>query len=534
MSLYLGFDCGTQSLNAGVLQVEGSERRVLLEESLSFDHELPGYGTVAGVLRDDEDRRVVTAPPLMWAHALDEMMARLATRLGPDIRSVVALSGAAQQHGSVYLRPESEDTLRELDPGRALRHQIRGIYAVDRSPVWMDTSTSDQCDAITDALGGDEAVTRLTGSRAFERFTGPQIRKLYETAPQVYARTDRIHLVSSYLATLLGGEHAPIDAGDGSGMTLLDLQSGVWSPVALEATAPGLQGRLPIVAPSATVVGRLAPFWTQRHGFPSAKLVAWTGDNLSSLVGVGVVEPGITAISLGTSDTLFTLMETVPEDSPVTAHVFRSPVGGYMGLVCFRNGSLARQRVRDRFGLDWEGFAHALRSTPPGNRGGLMLPWFEPEITPFVATGGVRCAELAPEDSAANVRAVVEGQMLAMERHSLWAVPEVKQIHATGGGARNVELLQVMADVFGAPVHTIGVGNTVSLGAALRALHADLASEGRPIPWSEVVAGVVGPDPSVTVRPRPWAQEAYGELRHAHAAMEAAALVARGGADGHG
>jgi xylulokinase len=487
---------------------------------------------MAGVLHDEEDPRVVTASPVMWADALDQMMARLATRLGSDVRHVVALSGAAQQHGSVYLRSATEDILLQLDPGRALADQIHEIYAVDRSPVWMDSSTSDQCDAITHSLGGHEAVTHLTGSRAFERFTGPQIRKLYETEPAAYARTHRIHLVSSYLATLLAGEHVAIDTGDGSGTSLMDLQRGVWSPAALEATAPGLHGRLPILAPSATVVGRLARFWTGRHGFPSAKMVVWTGDNLSSLVGVGAVEPGVTAISLGTSDTLFTSMDTVPSDAPPTAHVFRSPMGSYMGLVCLRNGSLARERVRDRFGLDWAGFARALRSTPPGNHGGLMLPWFEPEITPFVATQGIHCVGLASEDAAAYVRAVVEGQMLAMARHSRWAAPGHRQIHATGGGARNVELLQVMADVFGAPVHTIGVGNTASLGAALRALHADLASEGRPIPWSEVVAGVVEPDPSVTVKPRPWAQEVYRELRHAHAAMEAAELVARGSAKG--
>ena len=31
-------------------------------------------------------------------------------------------------------------------------------------------------------------MARLTGSRAFERFTGPQIRKLHETDPAAYAR----------------------------------------------------------------------------------------------------------------------------------------------------------------------------------------------------------------------------------------------------------------------------------------------------------------------------------------------------------
>ena len=42
-------------------------------------------------------------------------------------------------------------------------------------------------------------------SRAFERFTGPQIRKFAREDPSAYARTERIHLVSSFLASLLAG-----------------------------------------------------------------------------------------------------------------------------------------------------------------------------------------------------------------------------------------------------------------------------------------------------------------------------------------
>ena len=70
-----------------------------------------------------------------------------------------------------------------------------------------------------------------------------------------------------------------------------------------------------------------------------------------------------------------------PEPSGI-GHVFGAPTGGCMGLTCFANGSLARERVRDAYGLDWAAFDAALRRTPPGNGGALMLPWSEPEITP--------------------------------------------------------------------------------------------------------------------------------------------------------
>ena len=87
----------------------------------------------------------------------------------------------------------------------------------------MDSSTSAECAEIEAAVGGGQALAQRTGSRAFERFTAAQIRKFSKTDPAAYAATDRIHLVSSFLASLLTGGHAPLDPGDASGTNLMDL-----------------------------------------------------------------------------------------------------------------------------------------------------------------------------------------------------------------------------------------------------------------------------------------------------------------------
>ena len=94
---------------------------------------------------------------------------------------------------------------------------------------------------------------------------------------------------------------------------------------------------------------------------------------------------GRVAISLGTSDTIFGLMTEPRVDTSGTGHVFASPTGDYMGLTCFSNGSLARERVQDAFGFTWTDFSRALDVTPAGNQGRVLIPWFEPEITPPVA-----------------------------------------------------------------------------------------------------------------------------------------------------
>ena len=520
-SLYLGLDSSTQSLSAIVVEVDGTDARVVFDESLNFDETFPQYGTHHGALPRTYPDEVVSSP-IMWADALDAMLQRIA-QSGLDVARIAAISGAAQQHGSVYLNATAQGRLNDLDASRPLAAQIAPMLARAVAPIWLDTSTTVQCREIEDAVGGAAFLAQRTGSRAFERFTGPQIRKFATQDPAGYASTEKIHLVSSYMASLLAGRHAPLDPGDASGTNLMDLKEGRWWPVAVEATARGLADKLPPIAPSSTVAGTLSPYWQSRHGLPAAKIVAWSGDNPSSLIGVGLVREGRVAISLGTSDTIFGLMKEPRVDTSGTGHVFGSPTGEYMGLTCFSNGSLAREQVQDAFGLTWTDFSRALEITPAGNLGRILIPWFEPEITPAVADPHVHRYRLAPDDAAANVRAVVEAQMMSVAAHAQWMSVTIDTIHATGGAAANREILQVMADVFGVEVYRSTVGNSAALGAALRAWQADRLDEGQPLAWS-VVTAIAQPSPSSRVVPSPARHAVYRELLPIYEACEAHAL----------
>ncbi len=522
MPLYLGLDSSTQSLTAIVLEAEGRRRRVVFESSVAFDEAFPAYGTRHGVL-PSEDPAAAVSPPLMWVDALELMMDRLAAS-GLDLSRLAAISGSAQQHGSVYLNASAAAALAALDPARPLAGQVSPMLARRVAPIWMDSSTSAECAEIESAVGGERELAQHTGSRAFERFTAAQIRKFAKQDPAGYAATDRVHLVSSFLASLLTGGHAPMDPGDGSGMNLMDLRGCQWWPPAVDSTAKGLTGKLPPIAPAAAVVGTLSSYWQKRFGLPAARVIAWSGDNPCSLVGVGLVREGRLAVSLGTSDTVFGLMREPRVDSTGTGHVFGSPTGDYMGLTCFKNGSLARERIRDEFRLSWEEFSGILRKTPAGNAGRIMLPWFEPEITPTVLNPGVRRFGFAETDVAANVRGVIEGQQMAMALHSRWMDVTVDSIHATGGAAANRDILQVMADVFGATVYQLQVGNSAALGAALMALHGDAAAGGRPLPWDDVIREFVEPIADSALQPNPQHHALYRDLIAKYASCEANAL----------
>ena len=519
MPAYLGFDASTQSLTAILIRVDEAHRDVVVERAFTYEEELPGYGTTHGVLRG-ADPSVIVSPPLMWAEALDRMIASLVRDFPAAMAQLAAIAGSAQQHGSVYLGAEALGRIGALTPREPLAPQLEGIFSRAASPTWMDSSTAIECGEIARAVGGDATLARHTGSRAFERFTGPQIRRFYKHDPTGYAATARIHLVSSYLATVLAGRDASIDPSDGAGMCLMDLASASWWPEAVAATAPDLALKLPSLAPSSSVVGALSRYWRERYGLPAARVIAWSGDNGCSMVGTGLVHEGRLGISLGTSDVVFGPMREPRVSLAGIGHVYGSPTGEFMGLTVFKNGSLARERIRDAYGLDWAGFSAALRSTPPGNNGALMLPWFDPEITPHVAVPGSRRLGLDEADAAANVRAVVEAQMMAMANHSQWMGVNVAAIHATGGASANADILHVMADVCGARVYRFASGHSAGLGAALRAWHADALASGRPVGWDEVVADLASPVTGSTVTPRPAHVATYAHLRERYRVFE--------------
>lgn len=501
-SLYLGIDVGTQSLTALLVEAprpdgdgEDRARGVVSRVGVHYDSELPRYGTVSGQLPND-DPAIGRVPPCMWLEALDMAFEKLGAEACSEIRGV---SVSGQQHGSVYLRSEAEAVLRSLDPAQGLAEQIEPLLARAEAPIWTDSSTVRECEEIRRALGGPGPTAELTGSDTFERFTGPQIRRFARTEPEAWARTAHVCLVSSFITSILAGRLAPIDHGDGSGMNLLDIRRRQWSEAAMAATAEGLARRLAPCRPPWTVVGAVAPRFVSRYGFPpDARVLIGSGDNPCSVVGVGVREPGEAVLSLGTSDTFFCLLDHIAADPEANGHVFIAPSGHPMSLICFRNGSLAREAVRDRHGFDWLGFEAALRSTPPGNDGMIMLPWFEPEIVPRVPSPRVvRLGGLndAPEQAARNCRAVVEGQFLSMRLNSEWMTTRPSRILATGGGARNRELLQIAADVMGCPVERHEISDGAALGAALRATGRTpypLPPAGRPgpaaAPRSEAVA----------------------------------------------
>ena len=102
-----------------------------------------------------------------------------------------------------------------MERGSTFSNSLADAFSISDSPIWRDSSTTAQCASLEAAMGGPEALAKLTGSRAYERFTANQIMKIAQDHPLDYSATERISLISSFMCSLLKGGYAPIDTSDG-------------------------------------------------------------------------------------------------------------------------------------------------------------------------------------------------------------------------------------------------------------------------------------------------------------------------------
>jgi len=504
---FLGLDCSTQSFTSIII----NSQRIIFKDSVIFDRDLPHYNTKNGVYFFENGKKV-HSNPLMWIEAL-ELSFKNIVDSGFELKDIKAISGSGQQHGTIYLSNDFENVLQSLNFKTSLKEQLKNIFTRKTSPIWMDSSTNRQCEEIRQKLGGLESTIKITGSNTHERFSGPQIRKFYQENQEAYFKTSYIHLVSSFMASILLGKSAPIDHGDGSGMNLMNIETKHWDKRALEATAPNLEAKLPLLCNSSDVLGNISSYFVKKYGFSSnSQIIAWSGDNPNSLIGIGITKKGKVAISLGTSDTYFGYMKELHYNLNGESHVFGAPTGDYMSLICFKNGSLTRERIKDQYNLSWNQFSDILSKTPPGNYGKVMLPYIFPEIVPHVLEPIVYRFGFDENDIAGNVRGVVEAQFLSMKLHSEWIEEKPNEIYATGGASANREILQILANIFHIPIKILDISDSAALGAALRSRMSYLEFIGKEITWGEILDRIINTQISSIINPIEKYKELYDDM----------------------
>jgi xylulokinase len=526
--LYLGFDLSTQQLKAIVVS---SDLKLIGEAKVDFDGDFGSkYGIEKGVHVNKAEGEVY-APVAMWIESLDLVLARLRDATPPGtLSNIRGVSGSGQQHGSVFWNAEAEGILGGLDPSRDLVEQLDGALAHKWSPNWQDQSTQKEADAFDAELGDREKLAESTGSGAHHRFTGLQIMRLQRLKPEVYAKSVRISLVSSWLASLFIGAIAPLDVSDVCGMNLWDIPNQRYNEQLLRLAAGGTeQGAKDLRTKLGEVrmdgggsIGGVSSYFVEKYGFsPECQVASFTGDNPATILALPL-RPLDAIVSLGTSTTF--LMNTPAYKPDGSYHFFNHPTtqGHYMFMLCYKNGGLSRERVRDKLpkptdgATGWENFNDAVLATQPldvakeGDRAKLGLYFDLRETVPNIKAGAYRftCnasdgSDLKREDEGdsssssqpwpveKDPRIIVESQALSMRLRSQNLVhpPESdpslpaqpRRIYLVGGGSLNPAIARVIGDVLGGVdgVYKLDVGgNACALGGAYKAVWAMERAEG--------------------------------------------------------
>ena len=159
--LYLGFDLSTQQLKGLAVS---ADLKVEYEAQFDFDSDSQGFDVTKGVITNDQEHEVY-APVAMWLQALDSILERLRAT-GIDFSRVKAISGAGQQHGSVYWTSEGERALGDMDPAVSIQAQLSNAFSYPFSPNWQDASTQKECEEFDQELVGEGQLAQETGSKA--------------------------------------------------------------------------------------------------------------------------------------------------------------------------------------------------------------------------------------------------------------------------------------------------------------------------------------------------------------------------------
>jgi xylulokinase len=444
--LFLGIDLGTSSVKVLAVAEDGQVRG-------AGGAEYPILRPRPGWAEQDPDD---------WWRATVDAVQQAVGWAGAEAQ-IAGVGFSGQMHGAVFLGEHD-----------------RPLYP---AVIWADARSARQAAEIT-ALVGRERLLEIAGSPIATGFMAATAVWMRDEKSSVWWRTRRILSPKDELRRRITGTVAT-DPGDGAATLLFDGRWRNWSPTLLDAVeAPSIL--LPPVKPSGAVVAEVSGEAAETLGLAAGTpVVTGTGDAPSGLLGAGIVEPETMLLSLSTGAQVMVPDDAFRPDLAGRTHAWCAalePSPGHPGW--YQMGAtlvagMALRWLRDELlqlptAGAYERMTAWAEKAPLGARGLLFLPYLVGERTPHMDSRarGAFLGLAAHHDHGDVVRAVMEGITFACRDafaalQATGAAPE--RIVMAGGGARSPFWRQMVADVFGLPVHALATTDQAAMGAALLA-----------------------------------------------------------------
>lgn len=382
---------------------------------------------------------------------------------------------------------QTKDGLQELSalfPGQinaiSFSGQMHGLVILDERDqiirpaiLWCDQRTQLECDFLNQKIGRNMLVSWV-GNQALTGFTAPKLLWLRKHEPENFRRIHKIMLPKDYIQYRLTKVFAS-DVSDASGTLMMDVKCKKWSKNMLQVL--GIEeSQIPMLYESTQITGTVLPDLAQELGLSeNTVIVAGAGDQAAGAVGVGVVQPGVLSVALGTSGVVFLPCDEYSADAYARLHSFAHANGKYhqMGVVLSAAGALKwwLEKVNESHNYQKMVEEQAAASKADSL---YFLPYLIGERTPvndsdargcFIGLNLTHC-------KGDMTRAVLEGVSFAL-RESFEIIKEMKQpiheIRISGGGSNSVLWKQMLADIFQLPVTAIKTTQGPAYGAAILA-----------------------------------------------------------------
>ncbi len=450
MSFLMGIDVGTTGTRAVIIRRDGHVIGAAIGDHQPMRMERPSWAE-----QDPED----------WWRATVQAVRAVIGQTGVKASEITAIGLSGQMHGVVLLD----------DASAVLRPAL----------IWCDQRSQQQCDWITSRVGA-EKLRKLALNPALTGFSAPKLLWVREHQPAVYERAAHCLLPKDFVRLRLTGEFAT-DVSDASGTLLLNVSKRDWSKEILAALGID-RALLPAVHESPEVTGRVTAGASLLTGLKAGTPVAaGAGDQAASAVGNGVVSPGLTSATLGTSGVIFAYTDKPKLDPKGRIHTFCHAVprkwhvmgvtqGAGLSLRWFRDElGAAETWYAKQVGADpYELILREAEKAPPGSGGLLFLPYLMGERTPHLdpQARGMWFGLTAAHSRAHLIRSILEGVAFSL-RDSLEIFAELKipvsEIRASGGGSRSALWRQIQADVYDREVTSLREAEGSAFGAALLA-----------------------------------------------------------------
>jgi xylulokinase len=445
--------------------------------------------------------------PREWWGAVSASIKQVLKESGLGAEQIAAIGLTGQMHGLVLLDQAAN----------VLRPAI----------LWNDQRTQSQCDEIHRRIGKEKFI-QISGNVALTGFTAPKILWVQENEPDVYAKVRHVLLPKDYVRYKLTNEYA-MDKADGAGTVLFDLKSRNWSGEILKTLdidptwmpqtfeGPEFTGKITNEAAAATGL---------KVGTP---VVAGGGDQAAQAVGVGAVEPGIIALTLGTSGVIFATTPSALIEPQGRLHAFCHAMPGmwhFMGVMLSAAGSLQWYRDTLAAGMDFNDLLKEAEMISAGSEGLQFLPYLSGERTPHPdpLARGAWVGLTLRHGRGHMTRAVLEGVAFGLKDSfaliQAAGLGEIRQVRASGGGTKSALWRQILADVLESELVTVNTSEGAAYGAAI------LAGVGAGA-WPDVpsackatiqITGAMQPNPQQVESYR----NSYGIYRELYPALEPA------------